>query len=105
VRYLRDLRRVEYGDERDPKMRELLESIALMNHLDQIRKPMMVAAGKNDPRVPVSESEQIAAGPKKQGTPVWYLMAKDEGHGYQKKPNQDFLFFASVVFLQQYLLK
>jgi dipeptidyl aminopeptidase/acylaminoacyl peptidase len=103
--YRRDLRRVEYGDERDPKMREFLERITPMNNLDKIRKPMMVVAGKNDPRVPVSESDQIVAGLKKEGTPVWYLMAKDEGHGYQKKPNQDFLFYADVVFLQQYLLK
>jgi len=103
--YRRDLRRVEYGDERDPKMREFLEKIAPMNNLEKIRKPMIVVAGKNDPRVPVSESNQIAAALKKQGTPVWYLMAKDEGHGYQKKANQDFLFDAEVVFLEQYLLK
>lgn len=103
--YRRDLRRVEYGDERDPKMREFLERIAPMNNLDKIKKPMIVVAGKNDPRVPVSESDQIVAGLKKEGTPAWYLMAKDEGHGYQKKPNQDFLFYADVVFLQQYLLK
>jgi len=103
--YRRDLRRVEYGDERDPKMREFLERIAPMNNLDKIKKPMIVVAGKNDPRVPVSESDQIVAGLKKEGTPAWYLMAKDEGHGYQKKPNQDFLFYADVVFLQEYLLK
>ncbi len=102
--YRRDLRRVEYGDERDPKMREFLESIAPMNNLEKIQKPMLVVAGKNDPRVPVSESDQIVAGLKKQGTPVWYLMAKDEGHGYQKKPNQDFLLYTTVVFLRQYLL-
>jgi dipeptidyl aminopeptidase/acylaminoacyl peptidase len=102
--YRRDLRRVEYGDERDPKMLEFLESIAPMNNLEKIQKPMLVVAGKNDPRVPVSESDQIVAGLKKQGTPVWYLMAKDEGHGYQKKANQDFLLYTTVVFLQQYLL-
>jgi len=103
--YSRDLRRVEYGDERDPKMREFLEKIAPMNNLDKIKKPMMVVAGKNDPRVPVSESEQIVAGLKKQGTPVWYLMAKDEGHGYRKKPNQEFLLYTEIEFLQQHLLK
>ena len=103
--YRRDLRRVEYGDERDPKMREFLERIAPMNHVEMIKKPMMVVAGKNDPRVPVSESDQIVAALKTQGTPVWYLMAKDEGHGYQKKSNQDFEFFASVLFLEKYLLK
>ena len=103
--YRRDLRRVEYGDERDPKMREFLERIAPMNNIGMIRKPIMVVAGKNDPRVPLSESEQIEGALKKQGTPVWYLMAKDEGHGYQKKSNQDFQFYASVMFLKKFLLQ
>jgi dipeptidyl aminopeptidase/acylaminoacyl peptidase len=103
--YRRDLRRAEYGDERDPKMRAFLERIAPMNNLGMIKKPMMVVAGKNDPRVPVSESDQIVSGLKKEGTPVWYMMAKDEGHGYQKKSNQDFEFYATVFFLDKYLLK
>lgn len=103
--YRRDLRRVEYGDERDPKMREFLEKIAPMNNIEKIKKPMFVIAGKNDPRVPVSESQQIADALKKQGTPVWLLIAKDEGHGYRKKPNQDFQFYSTIEFLQKYLLK
>ncbi len=103
--YRRDLRRVEYGDERDPKMREYLEKIAPMNNIEKIGKPMIVVAGKNDPRVPVSESEQMVAALKKAGTPVWYVMAKDEGHGFRKKGNQDFQFYASVEFLREYLLK
>jgi dipeptidyl aminopeptidase/acylaminoacyl peptidase len=102
--YRRDLRRVEYGDERDPKMRDFLERIAPLNNIGKIRKPMLVVAGKNDPRVPVSESGQIVAALKQQGTPVWYVMAKDEGHGYRKKANADFQFYASVAFLQKYLL-
>jgi dipeptidyl aminopeptidase/acylaminoacyl peptidase len=103
--YRRDLRRVEYGDERDPKMREYLEKIAPMNHVDRIKKPMLVIAGKNDPRVPVSESMQIVAALKKAGTPVWFLMATDEGHGFRKKVNQDFQFYATIEFLKEYLLK
>jgi len=103
--YRRDLRRVEYGDERDPPMREFLERIAPMNNIAKIKKPMLVIAGKNDPRVPVSESDQIVAALKKQGTPVWYIMAKDEGHGFQKKPNQDYQFYAVVEFLQEFLLR
>jgi len=103
--YRRDLRRVEYGDEREPKMREFLEKIAPMNNIEKIKKPMFVIAGKNDPRVPVSESQQIAEALKKQGTPVWLLIAKDEGHGYRKKANQDFQFYATVEFLREYLLK
>ena len=103
--YRRDLRRVEYGDERDPKMREYLEKIAPMNNIERINKPMLVIAGKNDPRVPVSESQQIADALKKQGTPVWLMIAGDEGHGYRKKQNQDYQFYATVAFLQEYLLK
>jgi dipeptidyl aminopeptidase/acylaminoacyl peptidase len=102
--YRRDLRRVEYGDERDPKMRAFLEKIAPMNNVEKIRKPMMVVAGKNDPRVPVNESDQIVAALKRNGTPVWYIVAKDEGHVYQKKANGDFKFYATVAFLQKYLL-
>jgi len=102
--YRRDLRRVEYGDERDPQMRAFLEKIAPMNNIDKIRKPMMVVAGRNDPRVPVSESNQIAAALRQQGTPVWYMVASDEGHGYQKKANADYEFYASIAFLQKYLL-
>ena len=103
--YRRDLRRVEYGDERDPKMREFLERIAPMNNIEKIKKPIMVVAGKNDPRVPVSESDQIVAALKKQGTPVWYMMANDEGHGFQKKGNQDYEFLAAIEFWKEYLLK
>ena len=103
--YRRDLRRVEYGDERNPKMREFLEKIAPMNNIEKIKKPMFVIAGKNDPRVPVSESQQIADALKKQGTPAWLMIASDEGHGYRKKPNQDFQFYSTVEFLQEYLLK
>jgi len=101
--YRRDLRRVEYGDERDPKMREFLERIAPMNNVGKIRKPMLVVAGRNDPRVPVSESDQIVAALRNQGTPVWYIAAKDEGHGFQKKPNQDYQLYATVKFLGQCL--
>jgi dipeptidyl aminopeptidase/acylaminoacyl peptidase len=103
--YRRDLRRVEYGDEREPKMREYLESIAPMNKTQNITKPMFVVAGANDPRVPKSESDQVVAKVRQNGTPVWYLLGKNEGHGFQKKKNQDFQFYATIVFIQQYLLK
>jgi dipeptidyl aminopeptidase/acylaminoacyl peptidase len=102
--YRRDLRRVEYGDERDPQMRAYLEKIAPMNHLDSMHKPIFAVVGKNDPRVPWSESRQILDKLNAQGTPTWFLMANDEGHGYAKKKNQDFLFDAEVMFIQKYLL-
>ncbi|HTK81024.1 MAG TPA: prolyl oligopeptidase family serine peptidase [Bacteroidota bacterium] len=103
--YRRDLRRAEYGDEREPKMREYLENIAPMNNVGKIKKPMFVVQGKNDPRVPFTEADQIVGALKNSGTPVWYLMAKDEGHGFSKKKNQDFQFYATVMFLKEYLLK
>jgi dipeptidyl aminopeptidase/acylaminoacyl peptidase len=102
--YRRDLRRVEYGDERDPKMREFLLRIAPVNNADKIRRPLFVVQGRNDPRVPLNESEQMVATVKKNGTPVWYLMAKDEGHGFAKKRNQDFLAYATAAFIQEFLL-
>ena len=102
--YRRDLRRVEYGDERDPKMREYLESIAPMNHVKKITKPMLVVAGANDPRVPKSEADQMVKALEGNGTPVWYLAANDEGHGFAKKKNADFQFFTTVLFIQKYLL-
>ena len=102
--YRRDLRRVEYGDERDPKMRAFLESIAPINHVKEITKPMMVVAGANDPRVPKSEADQMVKALEANGTPVWYLAAKDEGHGFAKKKNADFQFYTTVLFMQKYLL-
>jgi dipeptidyl aminopeptidase/acylaminoacyl peptidase len=103
--YRRDLRRVEYGDERVPKMRDFLNEIAPLNHADKIKKPLFVVQGKNDPRVPLSESVQIVETLKKNNTPVWYLMAEDEGHGFAKKKNADFQFYATIMFVKQYLLE
>ena len=103
--YRRDLRRVEYGDERDPKMREFLNRIAPLNNATKIAKPLFVVQGGNDPRVPLSESQQIVQTVRKNGTPIWYLMAKDEGHGFDKKKNRDFQLYATVLFIKEYLLK
>jgi dipeptidyl aminopeptidase/acylaminoacyl peptidase len=103
--YRQDLRRVEYGDERDPKMREFLERIAPANKAKNITKPLFVIAGKNDPRVPVTESQQMVTIVRQNGTPVWWLMAKDEGHGFGKKKNQDYQFYATVMFVKEFLLK
>lgn len=103
--YRRDLRRVEYGDERDPQMREFLLRISPLNNASKIQTPLFVVHGKNDPRVPLAEAEQIVATVRNNQVPVWYLMAKDEGHGFAKKANFDFQFYATVLFVQQFLLK
>ena len=102
--YRRDLRRVEYGDERDPDMRKFMEEIAPLNRASRIKKPLFVVQGKNDPRVPYQEADQIVATVKKNGTPVWYMVANDEGHGFAKKANADYQFYATIGFLNTYLL-
>jgi len=102
--YRRDQRRVEYGDERDPKMRAYLESIAPANHVDKMTRPLLVVQGANDPRVPLAQSDQIVAKVQANGTPVWYLVGTNEGHGFQKKDNSDFQRAVLIEFMRQYLL-
>jgi len=101
--YRRDLRRVEYGDEREPAMREFLEKISPLTNASRITKPLFVVQGKNDPRVPYTEAEQIVAKARANGTPVWYLRAENEGHGFARKENADYQFYATVLFLQKTL--
>ena len=103
--YRRDLRRVEYGDERDPKMREFLTRISPVSNAAKIARPLLVAHGRNDPRVPYTEAEQIVETVRRNGTPVWYLLADNEGHGFAKKDNVDFYFYATIRFLQETVLK
>jgi dipeptidyl aminopeptidase/acylaminoacyl peptidase len=103
--YRRDLRRVEYGDERDPAMREFLIRISPLTNASRITRPLFVVQGKNDPRVPYTESEQIVARARANGTRVWYLRAENEGHGFARKENADFQFFAMVMFMRETLLK
>ena len=102
--YRQDLRRAEYGDERDPQMRAFLEGIAPVNHAKQITRPLLVSQGANDPRVPLAESDQIVAAVKSNGVPVWYLIAKDEGHGFGKKTNTDFQRAVLFEFIRRYLI-
>jgi dipeptidyl aminopeptidase/acylaminoacyl peptidase len=102
--YRRDLRRVEYGDERDPQMRAYLEKTAPLNNSEKIRKPLFAVVGKNDPRVPWTESRQMLDKLKNNGIATWFLVANDEGHGYAKKKNQDFQFYSTIMFVRQFLM-
>jgi dipeptidyl aminopeptidase/acylaminoacyl peptidase len=102
--YRQDLRRVEYGDERDPKMRDFLERIAPLNNVAKIKKPLFIVQGQNDPIVPQSESDAMVAALKKNGTPVWYMVGKNEGHGFRKKDNRDYQFYTTILFVQKFLL-
>ena len=101
--YRRDLRRAEYGDERDPAVRAVLERISPLSSVDKIEAEMFVQQGKNDPRVPQSEAEQIVLALRKRGKDVWYVLGLNEGHGFQKKENRDYALAATAFFLQQKL--
>ena len=81
-----------------------LEKISPSNNVDKIKKPLLVLQGLNDPRVPASESEQIVQALREAGGEAWYLLAKDEGHGFRKKANREAAFQVTVQFLSTYLL-
>lgn len=99
--YRRDNRRAEYGDERDPKMQAVFARISPMANIAKIKKPMLVMQGANDPRVPQSESDQVVAKLRAGGNETWYVLFADEGHGFQKKPNNDLRREVETVFLRR----
>ncbi len=102
--YRRDLRRAEYGDERVAEVLAVQERISPLGHVEKLRAPLFVVQGKNDPRVPQSEAEQIVKAVRAKGKEVWYLLALDEGHGFQKKENRDVMTAAIALFLERQLL-
>jgi dipeptidyl aminopeptidase/acylaminoacyl peptidase len=97
--YRQNQRRAEYGDERDLEMRSFLRRISPLTNADRITRPLLVVHGKNDPRVPLSEAEQIVNKVRAKGGEVWYLLAADEGHGYRKKQNRDAYYETFAQFL------
>jgi dipeptidyl aminopeptidase/acylaminoacyl peptidase len=101
--YRRDLRRAEYGDERVPEVRRVQERISPLNAVDRMQAALYVQQGANDPRVPRSEAEQIVQAVRAKGRDVWYALAMDEGHGFQKKPNRDLATITTLMFLEKHL--
>jgi dipeptidyl aminopeptidase/acylaminoacyl peptidase len=102
--YRRDLRRAEYGDERDPEMRAFFEQISPLRNAHRIQAPLFVVHGQNDPRVPVSEAEQIVRQVRANGRDVWYMNALNEGHGFARRENQELLWDLTFLFFQEHLL-
>jgi dipeptidyl aminopeptidase/acylaminoacyl peptidase len=102
--YRRHLRREEYGDERDPQMRAFLNAISPTTHAHRIQRPLFIAQGANDPRVPQSEADQMVQTIRQHNGEVWYFLARDEGHGFRKKSNRDRYNNAVVLFLHKHLL-
>jgi dipeptidyl aminopeptidase/acylaminoacyl peptidase len=102
--YRRDLRRVEYGDERDPKQLTQFQKIAPMRRIREIQVPLYVVAGENDPRVPASEARQVYDALNSPQRPVWLSIAQNEGHQWGKKENVDYQFWTDLLFWQKTLL-
>src|SRR5262249_15708139 len=101
----RDVRRSEFGDERDPKIRAFMEKSAPLNNAQKIKKPLFVIQGRNAPRVPAGEAGGIVKAVKKNEVPVWLLMAKDEGHDFVVPHNRSFRLYSTILFVKEYLLK
>ncbi len=99
----RGLQRTEFGDERDPKVREFLERVAPLNNAQNIKKPLLIIHGQNDPRVPVAEAARLVAATKER-IPVWYILARDEGHGLARNNNRNYRTYATILFVKEFLL-
>ena len=102
--YRRDLRRVEYGDERDPAQRARLLAISPLTRVTELKIPLMILTGGNDPRVPASEADQVVKAVRANGRTAWHLLGRDEGHGFAKKANQDYAFWTGLMFWRSNLL-
>ncbi|MFN4185981.1 MAG: S9 family peptidase [Hyphomonas sp.] len=101
--YRADLRRAEYGDERDPVVAAFFDEISPLKNASKITKPLFVIQGYNDPRVPYTEAEQILEAVKANGVTAWFMMAMDEGHGFRRKSNREAQREAETLFLQEVL--
>lgn len=101
----RDVRRAEFGDERDSKVRAFMTRTAPLNNIHKFRGPLLIIQGQNDPRVPVSEAEAIVQTAEKTGTKVWYLRAKNEGQTFIKPASRDFRLYTIILFIQEHLLR
>jgi dipeptidyl aminopeptidase/acylaminoacyl peptidase len=99
--YRRAFREREYGSlERD---HEFLESVSPLSRVEQICAPLFVIHGANDPRVPLSEAQQLHATLTERGVPCELLVYEDEGHGLKKLRNRLDAYPRAVAFLEQVL--
>lgn len=103
--YRRDLRRIEYGDERDPKMRDYLLSISPLSQVARIRSALLVAHGENDPRVPLSQAQQIVHAVRDNGADVWFLTARGEGHSFRRRRTRDTAYRVMAEFFERQLIQ
>ena len=81
----------------------MLERISPLNHVDNITAPLLIIHGRNDPRVPLFEAEQIAAALEERGRQVALRIYDDEGHGLSKRQNKTDGYAAAGEFLMRHL--
>jgi len=91
------------GNIDDPKDQELLKKASPLYAADKIKIPLLIAHGKNDPRVKEAESQQIVEAMKKNGLPVTYVLYSDEGHGFARPENRTDFYARAEAFLAQIL--
>jgi dipeptidyl aminopeptidase/acylaminoacyl peptidase len=96
--------RKKLGDERDKKTREFLDRIAPVNNAEKIDSPTLLIIGGKDLITSVDETQRIVARIKNKGIPVWFLMAKDEGHGFMDPVTFEYTFETEALFIKQFLL-
>lgn len=91
------------GDPNTPEGKAQLERQSPLNHVAKIKTPLMIVQGANDPRVKKAESDQIVIALRERNYPVQYLLAGDEGHGFQRPVNNMAMFAAAEKFLAQHI--
>ena len=85
-------------------MKEFMDRVAPLNNAQKIKKPLLIIHGQNDPRVPVGDVTKLVAATKDR-IPVWYVLAKDEGHGFTQQQNRDYKTYATILFVKEFLLR
>ncbi|MDQ3687802.1 MAG: alpha/beta fold hydrolase, partial [Acidobacteriota bacterium] len=101
----RELQRAEFGDERDPKVKEFFEKAAPANNAAKIKVPLLVIHGARDARVKIGEAERMIQAARKHGRPAWFLIGKNEGHGFTRRSSHDYRMYAEILFAKEFLLK
>jgi dipeptidyl aminopeptidase/acylaminoacyl peptidase len=91
------------GNPSTPEGKAQLDRQSPLNHVEKIKTPLMVVQGANDPRVKKAESDQIVVALRERNYPVVYILAEDEGHGFQRPVNNMAMFAEAEKFLAKHL--
>ena len=102
--YWEPMREMMYEMMGDPeKDQDMMRAVSPVFHADKIKSPLMIAQGANDPRVKISESDQIVAALKERGIEVPYMVKDNEGHGFRNEENRFEVYRAMEQFFGEHL--